>query len=201
MRECVSETESRELNALFQSSTVESQQFILKIEKQKKELKEVSPGWQKPKANKSKGFYSSHVVAQSLSHVQHLWPRELKRGSALCPSPSPGVCPSSRLLNQWCRPTISSSATLFSFCLQSFPASESFPMSQLFTSGGQSIGASALATVLPMNIQGWFPLRWTDYIHCMPFGNFDYENDKVWKWMVKWTAYVSTHETGMVFID
>ena len=59
-----------------------------------------------------------------------------------------------------------------------FPASGSSPVSWLFISGGQSIGASASTTVLPMNIQGWFPLGWTDYIHCMPFGNFDYENDK-----------------------
>ena len=82
------------------------------------------------------------------------------------------------VITQWCHPTISSSAAFFLFCLQSSPASESFPMSQLFTSDGQSIGASVSATVLPMNIQGWFLLGWTDYIHCMPFGNFDYENDK-----------------------
>ena len=69
-----------------------------------------------------------------------------------------GVCPSSCPLNRWC-PTISSSATLFSFCLWSFPASGSFPMSLLFASGGQSIGASASASVLPMSVQGWFLLR------------------------------------------
>ena len=73
------------------------------------------------------------------------------------PLPSPGVCPSSCPLNQWCHPTISSSVALF-FCPQSFPASGSFPMSQLFTSGGQSIGASPSVSVLPMNSQDWFPL-------------------------------------------
>ena len=67
-------------------------------------------------------------------------------------------------VNQWCHPTISSSAALFSFCLQSFTASGFFPMSQLFTSGGQSIGTLASAPVLSMNNQGWFPLGWTDLI-------------------------------------
>ena len=75
---------------------------------------------------------------------------------------SPRVCSNSCLLSQWCHPTILSPATLFSFCLQSFPASASFPMSQLFASGGQSIGASASASVL--NIQGWFPLGLTSLI-------------------------------------
>ena len=73
----------------------------------------------------------------------------------------PRVCPSSCSLNQWCHPTTSSFVTLFSFCLQSFPASESFPVSQIFTSGGQSIGISASTS---MNIQGWSPLGWTGWI-------------------------------------
>ena len=70
---------------------------------------------------------------------------------------SPNPCPSSR----WCHPTISSSVVPFSYCPQSFPAAGSFQMSQLFASGGQSIGVSASASVLPMNIQDWFPLGWT----------------------------------------
>ena len=78
--------------------------------------------------------------------------------SLLCPSLSHGVCSNSCPLSRWCHPTISSSATLFSFCLLSFPASGSFPVSCLFTSGGQRTGDSASASVLPMNIQGWFPL-------------------------------------------
>ena len=84
------------------------------------------------------------------------WPHGLQHARLPCPSPSPAVCPSSCLLNQWCYPTISFSDTLFS-CPQSFPASGSFPMSQLFTSGGQSIRDLTSASVLPMNIQGWFP--------------------------------------------
>ena len=78
-----------------------------------------------------------------------------------CPSPTPGVYPNSCLLSRWCYPTISSSVIPFSSHLQSFPASGSFPMNQFFASGGQSIGVSASASVLPMNIQDWFPLGWT----------------------------------------
>ena len=93
-----------------------------------------------------------------------LWPHGLQHARPLCPSPSPKVCPSSCPLHQWWHPTISSSAIPFSSCLQSFPASESFPMSQLFTSGGQSIGISASASVFTMNIQDWFPLGLTGWI-------------------------------------
>ena len=81
-----------------------------------------------------------------------------------CPSPSPGVCPSSHPLNQQCYPTISSSVVPFSSYPQSLPASGSFPMSQLFVSGGQSIGVSASASVLPVNSQCWFPLGLTGLI-------------------------------------
>ena len=82
-----------------------------------------------------------------------------------CLSPSPGVCPSPCPLNQWYHTTISSSVALFSFCLQSFPASGPFPMTQLFVSGGQkSIGVSASASVLLKSIQGWFPLSLTGLI-------------------------------------
>ena len=91
-----------------------------------------------------------------------LWPHGLQHARLPCLSPSPRVCLNSYRLSYWCHPTISFSATLFSFCLQSFPASESFPMSQLFASGGQSIGDSA--SVLPMNVQGWFPLGLTGLI-------------------------------------
>ena len=93
-----------------------------------------------------------------------LQPHELQHARPPCPSPTPGVhsnsCPSS----QWCHLTISSSVICFSSCLQSFPTSGSFPMSQFFASGGQIIGASASASVLPMNIQDWFPLGWTSWI-------------------------------------
>ena len=80
------------------------------------------------------------------------------------PSPTPGACSNSCPPSQWCHPTISSSVVPFSSCLQSFPASGSFQMSQFFASGGQSIGVSASASVLPMNIQDWFPLGWTGWI-------------------------------------
>ena len=81
-----------------------------------------------------------------------------------CPSPTPGACSNSCPSNWWCHPTISSSVIPFFSCFQAFPAAGSFPMSQLFTSGGQSIGASASISILPMNIQDWFPLGWTGWI-------------------------------------
>ena len=81
-----------------------------------------------------------------------------------CPSPAPGVYPNLRPLSQWCHPTILSSVIPFSSCPQSFPASGSFQMSQLFTSGGQSIGVSALASFLPKKSQGWFPSECTGWI-------------------------------------
>ena len=81
-----------------------------------------------------------------------------------CPSPTPGACSNSCPLSRWCHLTISSSVIHLSSCLQSFPASGSFQMSQFFTSGGQSIGVSASASVLPMNTQDWSPLGWTGWI-------------------------------------
>jgi len=99
-----------------------------------------------------------HIVVQLLGHVWLFVTPRLQRARLLCPPLSPGVCSNPCPLTQGCYLTISSSATPFSFCLQYFPASGSFPMSWLFVSGDQSIGASASAPVLPMNIQGWFPL-------------------------------------------
>ena len=93
-----------------------------------------------------------------------LQPHELQHARLPCPSVSPRVCSDSCPLSWWCYLTILSSATLFCFCLQPFPASGSFPMSWLFTSGGYSIGASASASFLPMNIQDWFPLGLTSLI-------------------------------------
>ena len=93
-----------------------------------------------------------------------LQPHESQHARPPCPSPTPGVhsnsCPSSR----WCHPAISSSVVPFSSCPQSLPASESFPMSQLFAQGGQSTGVSALASFLPKKSQGWSPLEWTGWI-------------------------------------
>ena len=97
-----------------------------------------------------------------------LRPHGLQYSRLLCPPLSPRVCSNSYPLSWWCCLTISFSAALLFFCPQSFPASGSFPMSQFFTSGGQSTGASASASVLPMNIQDWFPLRWIDLISLQP---------------------------------
>ena len=93
-----------------------------------------------------------------------LWPHESKHTRPPCPSPIPGVYSNSCPSSQWCRPAISSSAVTFSSCSQSLPASGSFPMSQLFAWGGQSIRVSALASVLPINTQDWSPLEWTGWI-------------------------------------
>ena len=93
-----------------------------------------------------------------------LQPHGLQHTRLPCPSPTPRVYSNSCPLNQWCHPTISSSVIPFSSCLQSFPASGTFQMSQLFASDGQSIGVSALASVLPMNTQDWSPLGWTGWI-------------------------------------
>ena len=106
-----------------------------------------------------------HVVAvQSLSRVRLFVTPWTAPHQASLSFTSPGACSNSCLSNQWCHPTISSSVVPFSSCLQSLPASGSFPMSQFFTSGGQSIGASASASVFPMSIQGWFPLPLTGLI-------------------------------------
>ena len=102
--------------------------------------------------------FSCSVVSESLG------PRGLKDARLPCPSPTPGACSNSCPLSQWCYLAISSSDDLFSFCLQSFPASGSFQMSQFFTSGGQSIGVSPSTSVLPVNTQDWFPLGWTGWI-------------------------------------
>ena len=92
------------------------------------------------------------------------WPHGLQHARPGCPSPTPGIYSNSCLLCQWCHPTISSSVVPFSSHLPSFPASGSFPVSQFFRSGGQSIRVSASASILPMTIQDWSPLGWTGWI-------------------------------------
>ena len=99
--------------------------------------------------------FSCSVASDSLQ------PCRLQHARPPCPSPAPGVYSNSCPLSQWCHPTIPSSVVPFSSCSQSFPASGSFQMSQFFASDGQSIGVSASASVLPMNVQDWFPLGWT----------------------------------------
>ena len=98
---------------------------------------------------------------QSLSRV---WLHELQHARPPCPSPTPGIHPNPCPLSRWCHPIISSSVVPFSSCPQSFPASGSFQMSQLFPSGGQSTGVSASTSVHPMNTQDWSPLGWTGWI-------------------------------------
>ena len=103
-------------------------------------------------------LFSRSVMSSSL------WPYGLQHARLPCPSPTPEACSNSCPLSQWCHPNISSSVIPFSSCLQSFPASGSFPMSWPFVSGDQSIGASASASAPPMNIQDWFPLGLTGLI-------------------------------------
>ena len=102
--------------------------------------------------------FSHSVMSDSLQ------PHESQHARPLCPSPTPRVYPNSCPSSQWCHPAISSSVILFSSYPQSLPASGSFTMSQLFTSGGKSIGVIASASVLPMNTQDWSPLGWTGWI-------------------------------------
>ena len=109
-------------------------------------------------------WISQFSSVQSLSCLSHCQPRGLQHARLPCLSPTPGVYSNSSPSSRWCHPMISSSVVPFSSCLQSLPASWSFPMSQFFASGGQSIGVSALASFLPKNTQGWSPLEWTDWI-------------------------------------
>ena len=117
------------------------------------------------------GLWASQVLLFSCSVLSNsLWTHGLQHTRVPCPSPIPGACSKSCPLSQWCHPNISSSVVPFFFCLQSFPASESFPMSRLFASGDQSIGASASTSVLPMTILVWFPLGLTGLISLLSKG-------------------------------
>ena len=121
-------------------------------------LKQLTTLWWWSGFSQSVSQFSHSVVSDSLR------PHESQHARPPCPSPTPGVypnwCPSSR----WCHPAISSSVVPFSFCPQSLPASESFPMSQLFSWGGQSTGVSALASFLSKKSQSWSPSEWTGWI-------------------------------------
>ena len=116
-----------------------------------------------------KVHFLPHLSVNSVSSVTQscldsLQPHGLQHTRLPSPSPTPGACSNSCPLSRWCHPIISSSVILFSSCLQSFTASGSFPRSQFFASRGQSIGVWASVSVLPMNIQDWFPLGWTGLI-------------------------------------
>ena len=108
-------------------------------------------------------FYVSVQISHSVVS-DSLWPNGLQHARLPCPSPTPGACSNSCQSSWWCHPTISSSVIPFSSSLQSLPAWGSFQTSQFFASGGQSVGVSASVSVLPMNIQDWFPLGCTGWI-------------------------------------
>ena len=122
-------------------------------------------------------YYYDHIQTCQFSQFSHsvmsdsLWPHKPQHSRPPYPSPTPGVYPNPCPLSWWCHPTISSSVIPFSSCPQSFPASGSFQMSQLFTTGGQSFGVSAWTSVLPMNTQDWSPLGWTGWISLQSKGS------------------------------
>ena len=109
--------------------------------------------------------FSSSVMSDSLR------PHELQHARPPCPSPTPRVYPNSCPSSRWCHPAISSSVVPFSSCPQSLPASGSFPMSQLFAWGGQTVGVSASTSVLSVNTQDWSPLEWTGWISLQSMGH------------------------------
>ena len=134
----------------------------LYVENYKTLMKEI-----KDDTNKWRNIPCSWISSVQFSHSvvsNSLWPHELQHARPPCSSPTPGVHPNPCPSCQWCHPTISSSVVPFSSCPQSFPASGSFQMSQLFSSGGQSIGVSASTSVLPTNTQDWSALGWTGWI-------------------------------------
>ena len=127
------------------------------------------PHWEAPSAITRESLHSQCSVQFSRSVVSDsLWPQGLQCTRPPYQSPTPRVYSNSCPLSRWCHPTISSSVISFSSSLQSFPSSGSFQMSQLFASGGRSIGVSALVSVLPMNTQDWSPLGWTGWIITHP---------------------------------
>ena len=135
--------------------------------------------------------FSCSVVSNSL------WPHKLQHARPPCLSPTPRVHSNSHPLSRWCHPAISSSVVPFSSCPQSLPASESFPMSQLFAWGGQSTGVSALASFLSKNIQGWSPSEWTVWISLQSKGlSFLPKNTQGW-YPLEWTGWISLQSKGL----
>ena len=127
--------------------------------------------WDFPGKNTAEGCHKDctlymyvSVQFSSVQSLSRVWPHDLQHARPPCPSPTTGDHSNSCPLSQWCHPAISSSVVPFSSCPQSLPASESFPMSQFFTWGGQCTGVSALASFFPMHTEDWFPLGWTSWI-------------------------------------
>ena len=131
-------------------------------------------------------FFSHSVMSDSLQ------PHGLQHARPPCPSPTPRACSNSCPSSPWCHPTISSSVVHFSSCPQSFPALGAFPMSQPFASSGQSIGASASASILPVNIQGWFLLGWTGWISLLSKDSQD-------KWYLTFMLFLFTKNSTYLF--
>ena len=128
---------------------------------------EISKAWELPFTDTcvpDAALSALHPFSSVAQSCPTLRPHGLQHPRLLCPSPTPRAYTNSCPSSQWCHPTISSSIIPFSSCVRSFPASGSFPMSQFFASGGQIIGVSASASVFPVNIQDWFPLRWIGWI-------------------------------------
>jgi len=149
---------------------------------------------------KSSVQFSRSVVSDSLR------PHESQHARPPCPSPTPGVHSDSHPSSQWCHPAISSSVVPFSSCPQSLPASVSFPVSQLFAWGGQSTGVSALASVLPMNTQGWSPLEWTCRISLQPKGLSRVSEKEHWLSQVNWwlrckESACNAGDTGLIHVS
>ena len=147
-----------ELKSLLMKVKGENETVGLKLNIQKTKIMASGP------ISQSVSQFSRSVASDSLQ------PHELQHARPSCPTPTPRVYSNSCPLSWWCHPTISSSVILFSSCLQSFPASESFLKSQSLTSGGQRTGVSALASVLPMNTQDWSPSGWTGWISLLSKG-------------------------------
>ena len=144
------------------------------------------------KSLSSSAQFSCSIVSDSLR------PHGLQHARPPCPSPIPGACSNSCPLSRWCHPTISSSVGPFSSCLQSFPASGSLQMSQLFALGGQNIGVSASASVLPMNIQDWFPLGWTGWISLQSKGPSHHSSKASILWYLAFFTVQLSHQLWLL---
>ena len=144
------------------------------------------------KSLSSSAQFSCSIVSDSLR------PHGLQHARPPCPSPIPGACSNSCPLSWWCHPTISSSLGPFSSCLQSFPASGSLQMSQLFALGGQNIGVSASASVLPMNIQDWFPLGWTGWISLQSKGPSHHSSKASILWYLAFFTVQLSHQLWLL---